>query len=116
MKFGILVKESPYNFQAFDSAYNFVIAAIKKGHEITGIFFYDDAVYAANKYLDPPQGERNIRLYMDDLKSKGVRLVVCVAAGKRRGLTNDTVSGSAEISGLGQLLELSIESDRLITF
>ena len=116
MKFGILVKESPYNFQAFDSAYNFVKAAIEMGHEIIGIFFYDDAVYAGNKYLEPPQGDRNIKSYMDDLKSKGVRLVVCVAAGKRRGLTQNTVSESAEISGLGQLLELSIESDRLITF
>ncbi|MCL4542578.1 MAG: sulfurtransferase complex subunit TusD [Deltaproteobacteria bacterium] len=116
MKFGILVKESPYNNQAFDSVYHFVNAAIEMGHEIIGIFFYDDAVYAGNKYLEPPQGDRNIKSYMDTLKSKGVRLVICVAAGKRRGVTQDTVNESAEISGLGQLLELSIESDRLVTF
>ncbi len=116
MKFGILLKESPYNYQAFDSVYNFANAALEMGHEIIGIFFYDDAVYVGNKYLEPPQGERNIKSYIHALKSKGVRLVICVAAGKRRGLTQNTVSESAEISGLGQLLELSIESDRLITF
>ena len=44
MKFGILVSEGPYTHQASDTAYQFAIAAIGKGHEVQRVFFYHDGV------------------------------------------------------------------------
>ncbi len=116
MKFGILVKDGPYMHQAMDTAYNFIVAAMESGHEITGVFFYNDGVYNRCGTLEPPRDERNIMEILTELEHKGVKLIVCVAAGKRRGIVNTTVCDSNEISGLGQLLELCIESDRMVTF
>lgn len=116
MKFGILIKDGPYMHQAMDTAYNFITAAMESGHHIQGVFFYNDGVYNTAEAMDPPRDERNIRNLLTGLQEKGVRLIVCVAAGKRRGIVTDTVCAAGEISGLGQLLELCIESDRMITF
>jgi len=44
VKIGILLKEGPYNHQASDTAYKFAEAAIKKGHTIDAVFFYNDGV------------------------------------------------------------------------
>jgi tRNA 2-thiouridine synthesizing protein D len=116
MKFGILVKDGPYMHQAMDTAYNFIVAAMEAGHEITGVFFYNDGVYNRCSSMEPPRDERNIMKILSELELKGVKMIVCVAAGKRRGVVDTTVCDANEISGLGQLLELCIVSDRMITF
>jgi tRNA 2-thiouridine synthesizing protein D len=116
MKLTILVLEGPYNHQAADSAYNFTQAAIKKGHEITGVFFYNDGVINANKLMDPPQDDRHIANRWKELGETGVDIVICIAAGKRRGLVDDNVADGTRISGLGQLANMVQKSDRLVTF
>jgi len=45
-----------------------------------------------------------------------VDLVVCVAAALRRGIVDDNLAAGFRISGLGQLVESGIRSDRLVTF
>ena len=52
MDIGILVKEGPYNHQASDTAYKFAKAAMKKGHRIDAVFFYNDGVNNASKDMD----------------------------------------------------------------
>ncbi|MDI6717026.1 MAG: sulfurtransferase complex subunit TusD [Actinomycetota bacterium] len=116
MKFAVLVQEGPYQHQSSDSAYHFVKAALEKGHEITGVFFYNDGVLNANKLIDPQQDDRNVQKRWSDLAEKGVELVVCIAAAKRRGINDDILAPGFKISGLGQLTEMAIESDRLVTF
>ncbi len=116
MKLSVLVLEGPYNHQASDSAYNFIQAALEKGHAIHGVFFYDDGVYNATKLMDPPQDDRHISKRWSELGAKGIDLVVCVAAAKRRGIVNDVLAPNIRISGLGQLASMIDESDRLVTF
>ena len=45
MKFSVVVNEGPYTHQAVDSAYQFIQAALKAGHEIFRVFFYHDGVH-----------------------------------------------------------------------
>ncbi len=116
MKFGILIQDGPYNHEAADSAYNFIQAALERGHTIQGIFFYNDGVINATKLMDPPQDDRNISKRWSELGAKGIDIIVCVAAAKRRGINESVLIPNARISGLGQLTEIAIESDRLITF
>ena len=116
MKFGILVLDGPYNHQAGDTAYNFTVAAMAKGHEITGVFFYNDGVLNANKLMEPPTDDRNIVKRWSELGSKGVDIVVCIAAGKRRGIVDANLMPNMRISGLGQLVDLTLNADRVITF
>lgn len=128
MKFGIVVSEGPYTHQAADSAYLFVKAALDAGHEVPRVFFYHDGVNVATRLSVPPQDERNIQENWTALaKDHDVDLVVCIAAAQRRGLldeneakrqgkTADNIAEGFRISGLGQLIEMGIQTDRLVTF
>lgn len=116
MKFSVLILDGPYNHTASDSAWNFIQAALKKGHEIRGVFFYSDGVLNASSYTDPPQDDRHVVNRFSELSRLGIDLVVCIAAAKRRGITEQNLAPGFRISGLGQLVEMCITSDRLITF
>ncbi len=117
MNFSVLVNEGPYQHQASDSAYLFCAAAITKGHEVRRVFFYHDGVNNGTKFTEPPQDDRNIvarwSKMADDHK---VDLVICVAAGLRRGLKADVLAPGFRISGLGQLIDAGIKSERLVVF
>ncbi|PPZ33725.1 sulfurtransferase TusD, partial [Escherichia coli] len=45
-----------------------------------------------------------------------IDLVVCVAAALRRGIKDELLAPGFRISGLGQLVEMGIQYDRLVTF
>lgn len=128
MKLGILVNEGPYTHEASDTAYQFVKAALAKGHEIYRVFFYHDGVNNATRLTVPPQDDRNVVKRWSELAEKhGIDLVVCIAAAQRRGLMDaseakrngkdaDNIAPGFRISGLGQLIEAGIQSDRLVVF
>ena len=128
MKLAILVNEGPYQHQASDSAYHFVKAAIDAGQEVMRVFFYHDGVNNGSRLTTPPQDDRHIQKRWSALAADhGIDLVLCVAACQRRGLVDDgemerngkdatNIAEGFRISGLGQLIEAGIESDRLITF
>jgi tRNA 2-thiouridine synthesizing protein D len=128
VKFGIQVNEGPYNHQSSDSAYQFTKAALEKGHEIFRVFFYHDGVYNGSRLGVPPQDDRNITELWEALGEKyNLDLVVCVAAAQRRGVLDESeanrngkdannIAPQFRISGLGQLIEAGVQSDRLIVF
>ncbi len=128
MKFGILVNEGPYTHQSSDSAYHFTKAALEKGHEIFRVFFYHDGVNNGTRLGVPPQDDRNITKQWSELGEQyDLDLVVCIAAAQRRGLLDadeakrhgkdaDNIAPGFHISGLGQLIEAGIQSDRLVVF
>ena len=128
MKFGILINEGPYTHQASDTAYNFTKAALENGHEIFRIFFYHDGVNNGTRFTVPPQDDRNLQVLWSELAEKhALDMVICIAAAQRRGimdadeakrqgLDGDNIAPGFRISGLGQLIEAGIQSDRLVVF
>lgn len=117
MKFGILVNEGPYTHQASDTAYLFVKAAIDRGHKIHRVFFYHDGVNNSSSLTEPPTDDRNIVARWSKLaKDHKIDLVVCVAAALRRGIKDSNLAEGFRISGLGQLIETGIQSDRTVVF
>jgi tRNA 2-thiouridine synthesizing protein D len=46
----------------------------------------------------------------------GVDLVVCVAAALRRGIREENLAKGFRISGLGQLVEAGIQTERTVVF
>jgi tRNA 2-thiouridine synthesizing protein D len=128
MKLAVMVNEGPYQHQSADSAYQFARAALDKGHEITRVFFYHDGVNNGTRFGVPPQDDRNItQLWSELAKKHSLDLVVCVAAAQRRGIldadearrhgkSGDNIAEGFRISGLGQLIEAGIQSDRLVVF
>jgi tRNA 2-thiouridine synthesizing protein D len=129
MKYCIVVLGAPYSTQAPVSALQFTKALIKKGHKITRVFFYEDAVHTASRFSCPPNDEINIRIEWEQFKTEHhIDLVVCIAAALKRGVADDeeaqrydiaeqgNISSSFELSGLGQLVEACANADKILTF
>lgn len=128
MKYTILVNEGPYQHQSADSALQFVRAALEKGHEIFRVFFYHDGVNNGTRLTVPPSDDRLLQKSWTELAEKhGLDLVICIAAAQRRGIMDvdeakrqgldaNNIAPGFRISGLGQLVEGGIQSDRLIVF
>ena len=128
MKYTIMVNEGPYQHQSSDTALQFARAALEKGHEIFRVFFYHDGVNNGTRLAVPPKDDRMLQKEWSELAEKhGLDLVICIAAAQRRGLmdaseakrqglTADNIAAGFHISGLGQLIEASIESDRTLVF
>ena len=128
MKFAVQVNTSPYQSNIGHSAYQFIEAALSQGHEVFRVFFYHDGVYQAFKHTAPPDDELQFTAQWSELARRyPVDLVVCISAAQRRGLLemdearrqgkqdNDLADGF-RISGLGQLVEATLEADRFIVF
>ena len=128
MKISVQVNEGPYNHQASVTAINYVKAAVEAGHEVFRVFFYHDGVNNGTKYATPPQDDMNIQKTWSELAAAhNIDLVVCVAAAQRRGIVDQgemernkkdgmNIMDGFRISGLGQLIEAGIESERLVVF
>ncbi len=128
MKLTIQVNEGPYQHQSSDTAYHFTKAALEKGHEIFRVFFYHDGVNNGTRLTTPPQDDRNIVKRWSDLAAEhDLDLVICVGAAQRRRRGDEgaaerhrqdatNIAPGFRISGLGQLIEGGIQSDRLVVF
>ncbi len=127
MKYSLLVLAEPGG-SGERTAMQFAQALASSEHSLQRIFFYGAAAQIANALQQPPQNETATYEKWQALASQHqVELVVCIAAALRRGVIdareaeryNKTASNLADgflLSGLGQLIEASVTSDRLITF
>jgi len=128
MIFSLAIYSAPYSSQASDSAYRFALALLESGHTLYRVFFYHDAVHAASSLSTPPQDETHFTQQWQAIAQKhNIDLVICIAAALKRGLLNQqearryekpaaNLAAGFEISGLGQLVDAAVMSDRLITF
>ncbi|MEH6628680.1 MAG: sulfurtransferase complex subunit TusD [Motiliproteus sp.] len=128
MKFSILVYGSPTASQASATAYRFTKAAIDKGHDIYRIFFYGDGVLNASSLNAPPQDESDLCQQWQQLGLQhDIDMVVCIAAALKRGILDpgeakrfekqaSNLAPGFNLSGLGQMMDATQQSDRLITF
>ena len=128
MKFTIMINEGPYQHQSSDSALQFARAVLAQGHEIFRVFFYHDGVNNGTRLSVPPADDRLLQKEWSELsKEHDLDLVLCIAAAQRRGImdeseaerqgldANNIIEGF-RISGLGQLIEGGIQSDRTVVF
>lgn len=128
MNFAIVVYGAPYSQQASISALHFARAVLASGHDIYRVFFYQDGVYNGNGLSAAPQDEPDIHGQWSRFASDHeVELIVCIASSLRRGMLDKTeaeryekpaanLGAPFQISGLGQLIDASLNADRVITF
>ena len=128
MKYTLMINEGPYQHQSSDTALHFARAAIAKGHEVIRVFFYHDGVNNGTRLSVPPRDDRQVQQGWSELaKQHDLDLVICIAAAQRRGITDaneakrqgldaDNLLEGFRISGLGQLVEGSVEADRTVVF
>ena len=127
MKFALIVLSPPLSAASY-SAYQFASAVLRNGHELQSVFFYQDGAYNGNAFATPPQDELNLAKLWPQLKqNSAVELIVCVAAGIRRGVFNSeeakrhglsfgNLGDEFTLGGLGLLCDTATQVDRLLTF
>ncbi|WP_019613624.1 sulfurtransferase complex subunit TusD [Psychromonas ossibalaenae] len=128
VKFSIVVSGAPYGSQSASTAYQFCASALLAGHEISGVFFYQEGVLNASQLVSPATDEINLPDFWAALAVQyNFPLEVCVSASLRRGVVDPqeaqqlsleqfNLKAPFVLSGLGQLAELSARCDRLVQF
>lgn len=128
MKYALAIYGAPGSTQSGQTALQFAQALLAKGHTISQLFFYKDGVHNATQFASPPQDEQDLPTEWQSLiKEHNLDAVVCIAAALRRGVIDageakryqkpaHNLPEDFQLSGLGQLLDASIEADRLVTF
>ena len=128
MIYTLLVVSSPVSGHCVQTAAEFAQTVIKRGHRIHRVFFLDAGTYTGSAATVFAQDERDrIQLWLDLAERHAVELILCVSSALKRGMLDRTEADRYEkpgpsihpaftISGLGQLVDAAINSDRLITF
>ncbi len=123
-----LAIHSPPSSQASYSAYQFAKVALIQGHSIYRVFFYHNGVYHGSDLTCSGQDEFDLIDAWKQLQNEyQLDLVACIAAGLKRGIIDTTeaeryekdhhnLGNHFELSGLGQLVDATVTSERLISF
>jgi len=124
----VVVSSGPYGSQGASSAYQFCASALKSGHKIAGVFFYQGGVLNASELVSPASDEINLpNLWSELAVQHQFPLEVCVSASLRRGIVNEieaeqlsltqfNLKAPFVLSGLGQLAEISATADKVVQF
>lgn len=128
MIFSLLIQTSPQNLAIASTALEFAKALVRRQNKIYRIFFYGDGVELASIAPMHPQDEPDIQAaWRAFIAEHKIDAVVCIAAALKRGIVNDTESrryqknlvtlaNEYDLSGLGQLIDATVASDKIITF
>ena len=117
MRYTLLVLTAPEAGASARHALLFARALLRNGHRIDCVFFFDAGVLTAADHCEPAQDELDLRGGWRELHAAhGIELVACVASAHRFGVADAGVEGGFRIAGLGDLVEASANSDRLLTF
>jgi tRNA 2-thiouridine synthesizing protein D len=117
-----LVVTTPPNSNLTTTAINLVKAALDSGVSIIGVFFYQDGVLNAAKYLSIPSDEFQTLAQWQQLNSEyNVPLYLCISAAEKRGLSDElnnhessNIDSAFTVSGLGELVELTSKAKRVV--
>ena len=128
MKFSIVVYAAPYSAEAAATAFNFTRSVLEQGHDIYRLFFFGDGVHNANRLSVVATDESNLQQQWDQLiRDHGLDSVICVSSAVNRGIVDAqeasrhelgavSAYASSELAGLGQLIDATMNSDRVINF
>ena len=115
MKFLVIVNESPWASGLAVCASRFVRAALASGHGITAVFFREDGVYNALHGEQSDAGTPDLfNAWLELAATAGTRLLLCSSSRLRR--LESSPSKGFEETGLTEMFELMLQSDRVVSF
>lgn len=118
-KLAVVITTPPYSNLSV-TALDYIETALKSGVELLGVFFYQDGVLHANANIQIASDEFQALSHWQKLHHKySLPLHLCITAAEKRGLSDEhdnNIHPIFTVSGLGELVELSISADRLVQF
>ncbi|MES3006441.1 MAG: sulfurtransferase complex subunit TusD [Pseudomonadota bacterium] len=127
MKLTVVVYSAPSS-QAAWSAYQFTRTALGAGHEIYRVFFYADGVLNSTALSVAPQGEFDlVQAWQTLIAEHSLDAISCVSSALKRGIIDTqeaaryeragaSLAAGMTLSGLGQLVDATLVSDRVVSF
>ena len=125
MRYVIAVKSAYYGNEGASLAFKFAQALISQGHSIDQIFFFQDGVMNANQFIYPANDEVNlVQSWKQFAETYHIPLHLCIAAAQRRGIVSPETSETKQdnnlakpfiLAGLGEFIQATLQTDRLIT-
>lgn len=123
-----VILHAPPSSDVSRCALAFCQALIESGHQLQRLFLYGDGVLNSNANLVIPRDEIDLtEQWRAFLTKHEVDAVVCIASALKRGILDEeechrydksgtVLAAPFNLSGLGQLVDSSTSSDRIITF
>lgn len=128
MIFSLIIQASAPKKELAATALEFARSLLRNQHTIHRIFFYGDGVLLANSTNVFPQDEQDVHAaWRSFIAENKIDAVTCIAAALRRGVLNEeeknryqktavVLAPEYDLSGLGQMIDAAVHSDKLITF
>jgi uncharacterized protein involved in oxidation of intracellular sulfur len=118
MKILIIINDAPYGTEKAYNALRMAMMLQKEHAESTEvhIFLMADAVTCALPNQTTPQGFYNIERMLQSVISKGGQVKACGTCSDARGIRNLTLIEGVEISTMSQLVNWTVEADKVLTF
>jgi tRNA 2-thiouridine synthesizing protein D len=128
LSYTLVITGAPWASQAPQSALAVARELIQANHRIDRVFLYGEGIHLASALSTPPSDERNWpREWSELLAEHSIPAIACVASALRRGLVNDAeqaryelpasnLRAPFEIAGLGEWVEGTMKSDRVLYF
>lgn len=117
MKTLFIINDAPYGSEKAYNALRFAMQ-IQKGYEKAEVclFLMADAVTCALPNQNTPSGYYNIERMLKTVISKNGKVKLCTTCADARGTKDFKFIEGAELSKMKELTQLTIESDKVITF
>jgi uncharacterized protein involved in oxidation of intracellular sulfur len=116
-KITIIINGAPYGTEAPYNALRLANALLAgKDKAEVSIFLVADAVFAAKKGQEPPEGYYNIGQMVSKAISGGATVRLCGTCSGARAITQEVIVEGATISSMIELARLIKESDKVISF
>jgi tRNA 2-thiouridine synthesizing protein D len=113
--FTIIINEAPYAKERAMSALRFAATCDIEGHKVR-IWLFENGVYLAKKDQKPAQGLINYGQNLENLIQGKVEVKACVVCVEARGLTQTELFDGVKIATVHELVEWTIDSDKVIVF
>jgi len=118
-KLAVVITTPPYSNLSV-TALDYIETALKAGVELVGVFFYQDGVMHTNTNIQIASDEFQALSHWQRLyKTYKLPLHLCITAAEKRGISDehiDNIHSIFTVSGLGELVELSSMTDRMVQF
>ncbi|WDE03045.1 sulfurtransferase complex subunit TusD [Thalassomonas viridans] len=117
-KLAVVITTPPYSNLAA-TALDYVESALQTGIDVIGVFFYQDGVLHADTNISIASDEFQAAEKWQQLHQNfALALHLCVTAAEKRGLRDDisptNINPVFTVSGLGELVELTHQADRVV--
>ncbi|MBN1540537.1 DsrE family protein [candidate division KSB1 bacterium] len=117
MKILFIINDAPYGTEKAYNALRMAMAIQKELSDVKiYVFLMADSVTCALPAQSTPQGYYNVERMIKSIVQKGGHVKACGSCSEARGIAKLELLEGVEISTMSQLVQWTVEADKILTF